>query len=109
MAYDLGNGRNISEIIDAALIRKRHLKETDVTGGTTSGSHEKNSDERLEGRRMAGGLWLNKGAEGEFAQMTRDPANKPYLDYWMSGFVNGGFNDDILPPPPPPPVKGDVA
>ena len=103
MAYNLGNS-NISDVLAASLKRKEQLEEMDVTGGTTHGSHQKNTNDDLDGRRMAGGVFMGKGAEGEFANMARDPMNQGYLDSWMQGFVNGGFNDDIFPPPPPPPV-----
>ena len=101
--YQLAKNHNLRETIGDALTRKQRLEEQDVIGGTTHGAHEKNIDDKLEGRRMAGGIFEGKGQTGEFATMANDPKNRDYIDDYMARFINGGFNDDLFPPPPPMP------
>tara|TARA_E500000331_G_scaffold352316_1_gene400675 strand:+ start:3813 stop:4142 length:330 start_codon:yes stop_codon:yes gene_type:complete len=108
VSYNLGNS-NIRKVLEDSLNREELQANADVTGGTAGGSPQKNTDDKISGRRMAGFVWDGKGVYGDFAKMVQDPANAGQVDAWMNAFVNGGLNDDIFGPPPPPPLPPEAS
>ena len=109
MSYPLEENHNISDALHAALTRKQHLEEMDVTGGTTQGSHQQNTDKDLAGVRKAGGIFMGKGGHGDFAYIANDLKNQGHLAAYMDQFRNGGFNDDIFGPPVAPPLPPEAS